>query len=508
MDVDYSVDSTKAETKSEPQVICNDDLLPDPVPEEISLVQEVGFVAVVCSAQLLLQSCLAQTIPVGQTFGVQFDILESAGEQAWLTASFALAVPALFLIFGRIGDIYGYKLVFLLGFVVMTVSQLVLGFTAYTHSKVFFDVMRAMQGVGFSLAIPNAIALIGHYYPDYSSKKNIVMTIFGSVAPFGFVIGSIITSAIHQTIWWAWSFWISTIVCFIVTVAGYYFIPKRIGTTSTTKFDYLGGFCGVNGMFLFVLAWIQASNVGWDQVYIYVLFIIGGLLLIAFFIIETRVAHPLLPPAVYTIPWLCTLVCIMCGWGSFGIWLVYSFRMGGQLDGWSSLANSVQTIPTAVAGVVAGCTTAALTRRLPTSFLLLFALSAYLISLLLIATRPVGQIYWSQKFVSYIFMPFGMDMSFPVAAYVLSNALPSHDQGIAGSLIATFVNYAIAIGLCMALTVETYAAKGFGPQYLEENIRNGLYMGTGLAGLAFISAMIFVVYEVITKKKSDAKDSA
>ena len=56
-------------------------------------------------------------------------------------------------------------------------------------------------------------------------------------------------------------------------------------------------------------------------------------------------------------------------------------------------------------------------------------------------TRPVGQIYWTQKFFSLIIQSFGMDMSFPAATIILSNSLPKAQQGIAASLVATFQNY-------------------------------------------------------------------
>jgi hypothetical protein len=47
-----------------------------------------------------------------------------------------------------------------------------------------------------------------------------------------------------------------------------------------------------------------------------------------------------------------------------------------------------------------------------------------------------------------------MDMSFPAATVILSNAMPKEHQGLAASLVNTMVNYSISIGLGIAGTVE------------------------------------------------------
>lgn len=52
-------------------------------------------------------------------------------------------------------------------------------------------------------------------------------------------------------------------------------------------------------------------------------------------------------------------------------------------------------------------------------------------------------------------MPFGMDMSFPAATVIMSNAVEKHHQGIAASLVNTVVNYSISLSLGFAGAIET-----------------------------------------------------
>jgi hypothetical protein len=108
----------------------------------------------------------------------------------------------------------------------------------------------------------------------------------------------------------------------------------------------------------------------------------------------------------------------------------------------------------------------------------------------------VDQIYWAQIFFCTIVTPFGMDMSFPAATVVLSNAVPKEHQGIAASLVATVVNYGISMGLGFAGTVETHTNNGGGtPADVLKGYRGAEYMGIGLAGLGWIISVIFVARE-------------
>jgi hypothetical protein len=76
---------------------------------------------------------------------------------------------------------------------------------------------------------------------------------------------------------------------------------------------------GITAMILFNFAWNQAPGFGWQQVYIYVLLIVGILLLPVFFWIELRVSRkPLIPFDALSTDVSFVLTCIMCGWAAFG----------------------------------------------------------------------------------------------------------------------------------------------------------------------------------------------
>lgn len=91
-------------------------------------------------------------------------------------------------------------------------------------------------------------------------------------------------------------------------------------------------------------------------------------------------------------------------------------------------------------------------------------------------------------------------MSFPSGILILSNAMPPEDQGVAGSLVTTVVNYSISMGLGFAGTVETYVNDN-GEDSLK-GYREASYMGVGFAGLGVIVATCFMFVTWRQSRKS------
>jgi hypothetical protein len=74
-----------------------------------------------------------------------------------------------------------------------------------------------------------------------------------------------------------------------------------------------------------------------------------------------------------------------------------------------------------------------------------------------------------------------MDMSFPAATVILSNAVSKEHQGVAASLVNTVVNYSISLGLGFAGTVEVHVNNGGrSPEDLLRGYRGAFYMGESL----------------------------
>ncbi|KAJ5929540.1 hypothetical protein N7454_006490 [Penicillium verhagenii] len=467
------------------------DVSPYPTPKAFP--HEFAFVIVVCAAQLMTQAGLALSIaPLKQIS----DSFNSTPQQlTWASAAYSLTVGTFILVSGRLGDVYGHRLMFMIGFVWFAVWSLLAGFSVWSNSR-YFDCCRAFQGIGPAFLLPNAVAILGRTYPP-GQRKGMVFCMFGAVAPGGFIIGATLSSLIAEKLWWPWAYWIFAIACVVFAVLGFLVIPPmlqekpRPELSTFARLDGLGASLGVSGMILFNFAWNQAATVGWQVPYNYVLLIVGILIIGAFLYVESKAAYPLLPRSVFKGETGWVLGCICAGWSSFGVVVFYFYAMMTNIESNSGLLATAKFSGVAVSGAIAAVFTGILLGRLPACVIMFIAMVAFTIGQALLVSLPIGQIYWANAFLISIITPWGMDMSFPSGILILSNAMPAEDQGVAGSLVTTAVNYSISLGLGFAGVVESYVNDD--GQDVLKGYRGASYMGLGLAGLGVIVATSFMI---------------
>ena len=225
--------------------------------ERLSLSHECLIIIIIALAQIMTQAGLGQVLSALQIIGSFFD-LANPGERSWLIAGYSLTVGTFILIAGRFGDIFGHKLLFVIGFAWFGLWSLLAGFAVYSNS-IFFDFCRGFQGMGPAIALPNALAMLGVLYPP-GPRKDMAFAIFGSTAPGGSVIGAVFSALFAQLAWWPWAFWVMGIACFVVAILAWLAIPYakfHPHGPYLQRLDALGSLFGIAGLVLINVAWNQ-----------------------------------------------------------------------------------------------------------------------------------------------------------------------------------------------------------------------------------------------------------
>ncbi|PWY88217.1 MFS general substrate transporter [Aspergillus heteromorphus CBS 117.55] len=455
--------------------------------------KEIAFIAVVCMAQFMTQAGLCMSIAPAHIIGDTFNTT-SAGELSWFAAAYSLTVGTFILVAGRLGDVYGHRLMFIIGFSWFGLWSILAGFSVWSN-KVFFDCCRALQGIGPAMLLPNAIAILGRAYPP-GLRKEMIFSCFGATAPGGFIVGGVFSSLFAQLVWWPWAFWVLGMVCFVLAALGILVIPHthrpvfKDDLTTWTRLDILGAVTGISGLVLINFAWNQAALVGWPTPYTYALLIVGFVIFGAFVFVERSAPCPLVPSSVLTGDLAWVLGCIAAGWSSFGIIIYYFYQFMEVIKGDTPLLATAKWCAAAPSGAVAALVTGFLLGKLPPSVIMFFAMCFFTAGQAIFATVPLGQTYWAQAFVVSLITSWGMDMSFPSGTLILSNSMHHHHQGLAASLVTTTVNYSISLGLGFAGTVESNVNDG-GKNALK-GYRGALYLGIGLAALGLVTSICFM----------------
>lgn len=389
----------------------------------------------------------------------------------------------------------------LFGFLWMAFWSLILGCSAYSN-HVLFTFARVFQGIGPAIMLPNGLAILGATYSP-GRRKAMVFAVFGACAPTGSILGSAF-AGLFVRIWWPWTYWAFAIYLVVLTVVGLWMIPDPPKKTKFShislgeqikNLDLLGALTGVTALVLFNFAWNQAPLVGWPQPYVYICLILSFLFISMFFYIELRVAKtPLIPFDALSTDVAFVLACVGCGWACFGIWYYYTWQFAQMLRHASPLLSTAWISPVVPSGILAALVTGLVIHRVGPPPVMMLALTCFTVGTVLIMTCPVDQTYWGQFFFCTLITPWGMDMSFPAATLILSDAVSKEHQGIAASLVNTVVNYSISLGLGFAGTVEVYVVDGgTAPRDLLRGYRAALYTAVGLSALGLVISAVYCV---------------
>ncbi|CCD24844.1 borate transporter NDAI_0E00280 [Naumovozyma dairenensis CBS 421] len=464
--------------------------------------QEYLFIFSCMMSQLLNQAATPQTLSIMNIITDSFK--SEGGKETWLIASFPLVSGSFILISGRIGDIYGLKKTLIGGYLFFIIWSLISGFTDYSHNDIFFIISRAFQGLGIAFILPNVMGIVGNIYKPDTQRKNIVISMIGASAPIGAFMGSLFAGLIgtENPKQWPWAFYAFAIASAINLAISIYSIPNNIPTNiHGFAMDWIGSIMAVIGLILLNFVWNQGPIVGWQKAYIIVLLIISIIALVLFFTYEIKYAKsPILPVEVTKNRHIIMiLAALFLGWGSFGIFSFYYFSFLLNLRHYSALWAGTTYFMFAIWGTVAAVIVGAFIKRISASVILFFSMIAFNIGLIMLSVTPVDQTYFRMNLGTMIILSFGMDMSFPAAAIILSDGLTMQYQGMAGSLANTMVNYSMSLCLGMGTTVERQINKS-GKEILK-GYRAAEYLGVGLAGLGIVISGIYMAEVLWAKRK-------
>jgi MFS family permease len=154
------------------------------IAETMSPLREFMFVGLLCSAQLVTQAGLVNTVTILHIIGEDLGI-DNPGVLSWLVAGYSLTVGTFILLSGRCGDLFGYKPMVMIGFGWFAVWNIVAGTSVYAPGnggQFLMIFARVLSGIGPAILLPNALGLLGATYPE-GRRKDMVFSLFGGCAP-------------------------------------------------------------------------------------------------------------------------------------------------------------------------------------------------------------------------------------------------------------------------------------------------------------------------------------
>ncbi|WP_101946828.1 MDR family MFS transporter [Mycobacterium sp. 3519A] len=301
------------------------------------------FVAVLLG---MLLAALDQTIVATALPTVVAD-LGGAGHQSWVVTSYLLASTIVTAIVGKLGDLFGRKMVFAAAIVFFLVGSVLCGLAG---SMTMLVASRALQGVGGGAIMVTATALIGEVIPlrDRGRYQGALGAVFGVTTVIGPLLGGFFTD--HLT--WRWAFWINVPVAVVVFFVAIAAIPA-LGRTGRPAIDYAGIlFVGLGASGLTLATSWGGGEYAWGSPMIIGLFIASAAALAIFVWVETRAAEPILPIRLFSdrVFAVCCVLSFIVGFAMLGA-LTFLPTFMQFVDGVSATVSGLRTLPM-VAGLL------------------------------------------------------------------------------------------------------------------------------------------------------------
>src|SRR5436190_4378353 len=180
-------------------------------------------------------------------------------ELEWIVTGYALTFGALLLTGGKLADLFGRRLVFVVGLVIFTASSLACGLAG---SATILIAARVVQGIGAALMNPSTLSIITVTFPP--RQRGTAIGIWAGVSALALAIGPLTGGLISEHLNWSWIFFINVPIGVIGVLGAFAFIDESRDETHV-RLDIPGLATSAVGLFSLTYGLIEANTYGWGS---------------------------------------------------------------------------------------------------------------------------------------------------------------------------------------------------------------------------------------------------
>jgi EmrB/QacA subfamily drug resistance transporter len=417
---------------------------------------------------------------------------------SWVALAYLLGVAAFLPIFAQLCQIFGRKLLYIIGFVVFTGASALCGFAPDLATLIAF---RFLQGFGGAMLGANSMALV-----VTSTDKTLrarALGVYAGAQAVGISAGPVIGGLLLGTLGWPWVFWMNVPFGLLAVVAGWLVLPVTAQQNSNQTFDWRSGFLLAPALAFAVLALNQVS--AWGPTSLALLGSVGAAIVLIFLFVrqEGKARSPLVDLALLKAPAFLggALACALSYAILYGMFFLASFALiRGYEDSPTIAGLKLAIVPVSIGVVapIAGALADWMGARLLSVAGMAICFAA-LLALTAVVVEPAPNL-WA-GFLGLVAFGIGLGVFIAPNNHATINSAPANLSGVAGSLLNLTRILGTVAGVASASAVLSWqlqVARGsterrlaaFSPHHFVEAVAGGLIM---LAVFAVIAGAISLI---------------
>ena len=376
---------------------------------------------------------------------IQRDLGGGLALQQWVVDAYLLTLGSLLLVGGSLGDLFGARLVFMLGIAAFGITSVL---CAAAPDGTTLILARGLQGIAGAVLTPAGLAVITATFTG--EERGAAIGSWTAWTGVAFVVGPLVGGWLVTNTSWRWIFLINVPFVAVTLALVAYAVPKREPGEQRARLDVVGGTLCALGLAGPVFALIEAPTRGWGNPLIVGTLNAGIVLLLVFVAWERRAPQPMLPLALFSRRNFSfanvETVTVYAGLSTLTFFLVLFVQ---QLDGYSALQSGMALLPITLVMFVLSPRVGRLSMRHgPRLFMGVGPLVAAAGLLGTIRLTP-GFSYWLELLPPLLVFSVGLSMIVaPLTATVLSDA-DDHDAGIASGVNNAVARVAGLLGIAI-----------------------------------------------------------
>jgi EmrB/QacA subfamily drug resistance transporter len=374
---------------------------------------------------------------------MQKDLGSSFADLQWVVDAYALTLAAALLTSGSLADLFGRRLMYLIGVGAFTLASLLCGVATTT---LFLQLARGVQGVGGAIMFAVSLALLADAFRG--KDRGIAFGVWGTVTGLAVAVGPVVGGALTSGLSWRWIFFVNLPIG-VVVVAITVLRVHESRDPRPRRPDWWGFLTFTSALSFLVFALIKSSERGFTDSLVLGCFAAATVLLLAFLAVEVTGTHPMFDLALFRKPTFTGGAIAAFGVSaSIFAMLLYLTLYLQDVLGYSALATGVRLL-TASAGIFAVAGIAGrLSSRVPVRLLIGPGLIAVGAGLLLMRGLDASS-QWTHLVPGLVVAGVGVGLLNPPLASTAVGVVQPRQAGMASGINSTFRQVGIATGIAL-----------------------------------------------------------
>ncbi|ADI03404.1 putative transport integral membrane protein [Streptomyces bingchenggensis BCW-1] len=388
----------------------------------------------------------------------QQDLGFTDGNRQWIVTAYALAFGSLLLLGGRIADLFGRKMTFLVGLVGFA------GASAFGGAATSFDMLvaaRALQGVFGALLAPAALSLLTVTFTDARERAK-AFGVYGAIAGSGGAIGLLLGGVLTEHLDWRWTLYVNLAFAVVAVIGGAVLLQRSTRDTSVT-IDIPGAVLVGGGLFCLVYGFSNAESHDWDSPATFGFLAAGAVLLAAFTWWQTRSPHPLLPLRILLdrnrgASFVSVLI---SGAGMFGVFLFLTYYLQQSL-GYTPIRTGLAFLPMVAALMLTSTlATTALIPRLGPKPVVPLGMGLAAAGMAWLTALDLDSGYAADILPPLVVAGLGLGLVMAPAMSLATSGVAAEDSGVASAAVNTMQQVGGSLGTALLNTLSTSAVTNY-----------------------------------------------